>query len=202
MASKIIIYGGGGHARVVLDAMQSSGLQVEAVIDSKYDGDLYGIRRLKDIPTDLLDCHLVIAIGDNAVRKDLSIKLSNMYVNAIHPSALISTHASIGTGCMILHRSVIQAGTKVEDHVIINTAAQVDHDCRIGSFSHVAPGSVLCGSVTVGEGTLIGAGAVIKPGVRIGAWATIGAGSVVLKDVPDFAVVVGNPGRILKFGKE
>ena len=52
----------------------------------------------------------------------------------------------------------------------------------------------------MGEGTHIGAGATIIPNLKIGKWATIGAGAVVIKDVPDYAVVVGNPGRIIKIG--
>jgi acetyltransferase EpsM len=59
---------------------------------------------------------------------------------------------------------------------------------------------VLCGTVKVGEGTLIGARAIVIPGKKIGKWVTIGAGSVVVKDIPDYAVAVGNPARVIKIG--
>jgi acetyltransferase EpsM len=55
--------------------------------------------------------------------------------------------------------------------------------------------------VTVREGTHVGAGAIIIPGVTVGKWAVIGAGSVIIRDVPDFATVVGNPGRVVKIAK-
>ena len=82
--------------------------------------------------------------------------------------------------------------------MIINTGAQVDHDCAIANFVHIAPGATLCGNVAVGEGALIGAGAVILPGKRIGDWAIVGAGAVVTRDVPNFAVVAGNPAKVIK----
>jgi sugar O-acyltransferase (sialic acid O-acetyltransferase NeuD family) len=102
---------------------------------------------------------------------------------------------------MILHGVIIQAQSVIGDHVIINTGARVDHDCLVSSYVHLAPGVILCGNVTVGEGAFIGAGATVIPGKKIGAWSTVGAGAVVTKDVPDYAVVVGTPGRIIKTNK-
>ena len=99
---------------------------------------------------------------------------------------------------MILHGTTIQAQTQIGQQVILNTGAQVDHDCVIGDYAHIAPGAVLCGRVQVGEGTLIGAAATVIPGIQIGKWAIIGAGAVVTKDVPDFSVVVGVPSRVVK----
>jgi sugar O-acyltransferase (sialic acid O-acetyltransferase NeuD family) len=184
---------------VVLDALQATGSNAAAIIDSKYNGELFGVMRYKELPDDFTGSQAVIAIGDNAVRKKISQDSTHSFINVIHPSALISNHAKVGNGCMILHRSIIQAGAKIGNHVIINTAAQIDHDCEIGNYVHIGPGSVLCGSITIGEGTLIGAGSVIRPGVRVGSWATVGSGAVVVKDIPDYAIVVGNPGRIIKY---
>lgn len=202
MNSGIIVYGGGGHARVVLDCLQDRGVVVQAVVDSKYTGDLLGVPRWKELPPDLSPgTGCVVAIGDNDVRRRVSESLSLSFVNAIHQSSIISKHARVGRGCMILHNTIVQAAAVIGDHVIINTAAQVDHDCVVGDFAHLAPGSILCGNVTVGEGSLVGAGAVVKPGVRIGKWVTIGSGTVVVKDVPDYSVVVGNPARVIKYNQ-
>jgi sugar O-acyltransferase (sialic acid O-acetyltransferase NeuD family) len=198
-SAEIILYGGGGHGKVVLDCLQEQGVKVKSIIDNKYTGELLGVKRLSELPESVdPNCAVIIAIGDNKARKDLSQNIRLPFANAIHSSARISLHASIGTGVMILHNVIVQIGATIGNHVILNTGAQVDHDCVIGDYVHIAPGSVLCGSITVGEGTLIGAGAVIKPGVRIGAWAMIGAGAVVVKDLPDYAVAVGNPARVIK----
>jgi acetyltransferase-like isoleucine patch superfamily enzyme len=82
-------------------------------------------------------------------------------------------------------------------HVILNTASTVDHDCRIGDFVHIAPGAILCGQASVGEGTLVGAGATILPGVTVGKWCVIGAGAVVHRPIPDFSLAVGVPVRVV-----
>jgi sugar O-acyltransferase (sialic acid O-acetyltransferase NeuD family) len=201
MSSKLFIYGGGGHAKVVLDCLQDAGVAVEAVIDYKYEGDLLGLRRLRDLPS-IENMSTIIAIGDNKARKSVSERLEIPFMNAIHSTSTISSHSSVGHGCMILHGTIVQAGSVIGNHVILNTGAQIDHDCFIADFVHVAPGSILCGSVTVGEGTLIGAGSVIKPGIKVGAWVTIGCGAVIVKDIPDYAVVVGNPGRIIKYNNQ
>ncbi|MCG8386779.1 MAG: acetyltransferase, partial [Cytophagales bacterium] len=98
----------------------------------------------------------------------------------------------------IMPGTVVNAGTVIGEHAIINTSASVDHDCVIEDFVHIAPNSTLCGNVQVGEGTLFGAGAVAIPGVKIGKNCTVGAGAVVVNDVPAGATVVGNPAKIIK----
>lgn len=200
--NKIILQGGGEHARVVLDCLLSQGAQVAALFDPAYSGDLFGIpQRGTYDATFEPEAEAIVAIGDNALRRRVVEKTKHGFTNAIHPSVIFSPYASCGTGNMFLHAVIVQAQTRIGDHCILNTRSQVDHDCRIGSFVHLAPGVVLCGTVSVGEGTFIGAGAVVIPGKKIGAWATIGAGAVVIQDIPDYAVAVGNPARIIKFNK-
>ncbi len=192
----VIIQGGGGHAKVVADCLLAQGKKVLGFVDSKNAGSLLGISQYKISAEPALH---IIAIGDNRIRKKISLELVGDFINAIHPSVIISTFAQIGAGNMILHRAVIQASSSLGNHIIINTGAQIDHDCIINDYVHIAPRGVLCGNVSVGEGALVGAGAIITPGKKIGAWAIVGAGAIVISDVPDFAVVVGNPARIIKY---
>lgn len=200
--TKIILQGGGEHARVVLDCLLEAGADVVGLYDPKYDGDLFGVAQLGQYnPSSHRDAFAVIAIGDNAVRKKVAGITTHKFTNAIHRSVILSQYATIGTGNMLLHGSIVQAQTSIGNHVIVNTGAKVDHDCVIGDFVHIAPGAVLCGCVQVGEGAFIGAGAVIIPGKKIGAWATVGAGSVIIHDIPDFGVAVGNPGKVVKYNK-
>ncbi len=197
---RIILQGGGEHARVVVDSLLESGHDVLAVFDPKYSGDLFGVPQKGTYQPDYEpQAKAIIAIGDNRVRKKVALRTAHAFTNAIHRTATLSPRCSIGTGNMILHGAIVQAQTRIGNHTIVNTGAQIDHDCIIGDFVHIAPGSVICGTVTIGEGTFVGAGAVVIPGKKIGAWATIGAGAVVISDVPDYAVVVGNPGRIIKY---
>ena len=83
----------------------------------------------------------------------------------------------------------------IGDHVIINTGANIDHDCDLASGCHVAPNAALAGEISVGENVFIGTNATILPGLRIGKNSCVGAGAVVTKDVPPDVVVVGNPAR-------
>jgi len=197
---KIILQGGGEHARVVLDCMLSQGANVVALFDPKYTGHLFGVTQRGAYDPDFeSDAVAIIAIGDNAIRKRVAEKTKHKFTNTVHSSAFFSRYAVMGVGNMVLQGAIVQAQTTIGNHVIINTGAQIDHDCVVEHYAHLAPGVILCGNVNVGEGAFVGAGATIIPGKRIGAWSIIGAGAVVIDDIPDYAVAVGNPAKIIKY---
>lgn len=199
---KILIQGGGEHARVVLDCLLSNGAGVVGLYDPKYSGELFGVPQCGAYKPDAHpDALTIIAIGDNAARKRVAEESNHRFTNTIHASAVISPFSKLGEGNAILHRAIVQAQAVIGNHVIINTGAQVDHDCVIKDYVHLAPGVILCGTVKIGEGAFVGAGSVIIPGKQVGAWATIGAGSVVISDIPDYAVAVGNPAKVTKYLK-
>jgi sugar O-acyltransferase (sialic acid O-acetyltransferase NeuD family) len=198
----VILQGGGEHARVVLDCLLAQKRNVMGLFDPKYNDSLFGVKQFGVYrPEFAPEALAIVAVGDNALRKKIALLTKHNFTNAIHPSAIISPFIKLGVGCMILHGTIIQAQTFIGNHAIINTGARVDHDCQISEYVHVAPAAVLCGSVQVGEGTFVGAGAVVIPGKKIGRWATIGAGAVVVHDIPDYAVAVGNPARIIRYNQ-
>jgi len=199
---KIILYGGGGHARVVVDCLTSRRQPLAGFVDDNPQARLLTLSHLGSYDPSMNGKDLfIIAVGNNQIRKEICRKIVHHFGKAIHSTALISDFAQVAEGCMIFHQSVIQSGTTVGSHVIFNTASQVDHDCVINDFAHIGPGAVLCGNVTVGEGTLIGAGAVILPGIKIGKWTTVGAGAVITKDLPDNSTAIGTPGVIINARK-
>ena len=197
----MLLYGGSGHAKVLLDCLQAQRVAVTAVFDDNPD-----LKQLLHVPVAgpyRAEAHadepLLIAIGDNGIRQRVAGRVRHSFGRAVHPSALVSAlQTHIGPGTVVFHQAVVQAGTKVGSHCIVNTAAVVEHDCVVEDFVHVSPHATLCGGVTVGEGTHIGAGATVIPGVRIGRWCVVGAGSVVVRDLPDFAVAVGVPAKIIR----
>jgi sugar O-acyltransferase (sialic acid O-acetyltransferase NeuD family) len=198
------LIGASGHAKVILDCLKNAGVTVIGMFDKKLSlKSLKGIPVLGDYTIQNPEEPLLIAIGSNRLRSQLAQKYNHKkFEKAIDPSALIAEDVAIGDGTVILHGSIIQSSSIIGNHCIVNTAASIDHDCVIGDYVHIAPRVALCGAVSVGEGTLIGVGAVVVPGIKIGKWCSIGAGSVIIKDVPNYAVVVGNPGRIIKYNDE
>jgi sugar O-acyltransferase (sialic acid O-acetyltransferase NeuD family) len=196
--SEYILIGGGEHARVVLDVLLSQKLSVLALFDPKYSGKLFGVDQLGEYQRDAFKNALaIVAIGNNKTRKKVAITSNHTFGNAIHTSVILSPFAKVDDGSCLFHGVIVQANAKIGKHVIINTGAQIDHDCSVQDFAHIAPGAILCGSVHIGEGALIGAGATIIPGISIGKWAIIGAGSVVTKSIPDYATAVGTPAKII-----
>jgi len=196
----MILYGAGGHAKVICSCLEANDIQIFGIFDD--NPNLYefnGIRVLgKYYKEKYPDESIIISIGDNIIRKKISNKIEHEFGHIVHPSATVDRLVEIGEGSVIFHKSVIQRQVSIGKHAIINTASSVDHDCLIGDFVHIAPNATLCGGIIVGTGTLIGAGSVIKPGIKIGDWCTIAIGAVIHKDIPDYSVVVGNPGRIIK----
>lgn len=198
--NKYILQGAGGHAAVVAECLKDMKTEVIAIIDPDPSAKLFDVPVKNKYDAEFeKDALVLIAIGDNNLRKKVAGSTKHKFGNAIHPSALISVSSKIGNGNMILHNAIVQARCVVGDHVILNTASQIDHDCVIGDYVHVAPGAILCGNVKVGDGSLIGAGSVLLPGISVGNNCTVAAGSAVFKDVPDNAVVLGNPARVVKY---
>ncbi len=197
----MILYGGSGHAKVVLDCLYAQGISVQGIFD-----DNPTLKTFRNIPVwgsykaeCLPDSPLIISIGNNFIRRRVAAQVRHTFGRAVHSSAEVSRFVkSVGEGSVVFHRAVIQADAYIGNHCIINTAAVVDHDCVLGDFVHVSPNATLCGGVTVGEGTQVGASATVIPGVTIGQWCVIGAGAVVTRDVPDFSVAVGVPARIVR----
>jgi len=199
----MIFYGASGHATVVIEAWLASGGSVTAI----YDDDL-SIKKLlhfpvagKFDPAKAKGHYVFLSIGSNNARKDLSAVVHSPFGKVVHPSTFLSPTSSLGEGSVAMAGVVINANTKVGKHVILNTRCSIDHDCDLADFVHVSPGATVCGGVSVGEGTQVGAGATIIQNISVGKWAIIGAGSVVVADVPDYAVVMGVPGRVTRIDK-
>ncbi len=183
------------------------GYQIVGYTDVTNKGKLWGIHYLGDdsvVETYSADKILLAnglgSIGDNSGRMRLYLSFKEKgysFINAIHPSAIISPNAIVGEGVQIMAGAVIQAGTKLGCNTIVNTRASVDHDCIIGEHVHIAPGATLSGGITIHASSHIGTGAVIIQGIVVGTSSIIGAGTVVIRDVPEQTKVVGVPAKII-----
>jgi len=204
----VILVGAGGHARVLLDALELSGANVIGLVDadaSLTDRDVMGFLVLGNddvlgqYPPGSVD--LVNAIGSiDSMQRRKSVyeklcRAGHVFASVIHPRATLSRHALMAAGVQVMAGAVVQPGASLGENTIVNTGATVDHDCRVGAHVHIAPGVTLSGNVQVGDGTHVGAGATVIQGVRIGAHCLIAAGAVVVDNVQDGASVKGLPAQ-------
>ena len=119
----------------------------------------------------------------------------------IHPS-VDQSWSEIGLGSYIQEGVVVQADARIGTNCTIHTGTIVAHEAKIGNSVSITHAVSISGEAIVEDGAYIGTNATLLPKVRIGAWATVGAGAVVIRDVPDLAVVVGNPARIIKYNEK
>lgn len=211
--NRLLLIGGGGHCASVIDSILSAEVYFEkiAIIDvpEKYGETLLGINIIGN-DNDLEKIYregyefAFITLGSignperrisiyNRVKK-IGFKLPNI----VDKTATVSSSALMGEGIYIGKKAIVNADAHIADCAIINTACIVEHNCCIGQFVHMAPGSVVCGGATVENGAHIGANATVIQGVHIAGDSVIGAGAVILKDVPSKGIVVGNPGRRIR----
>ncbi|AHZ84223.1 Putative acetyltransferase EpsM [Bdellovibrio bacteriovorus] len=204
---KIVIFGCGGHAKVVVDSIRASASHtVSAFFDnSPKQNELLGLpvfSDLKELSAYTIANQIefaVIAIGNNTARHALqqeAIRLGFKMATVIHPNTSISPTARIGSGTVVMPGVVVNSDAMIEDGCILNTGSIVEHDCTVGSFAHIAPGSVLCGGVSIGEMTLVGARSVAIPLIKVGSQVILGAGSVVVRDIPNNVCAIGNPAKL------
>lgn len=200
----LLLFGAGGHARVVADAALSSG-QWGALRASDRNAEVCIGELLPGVAMvtllSLLDFEgqvgaLHVSIGSNLSRQREAMVLGmERLATVVHPKASVSPHADVAAGCFLAAQCVVAPGAQLDTGVIINHAAVVDHDVRVGAFSHIAPGAVLGGAAQIGARVLIGAGAVVLPGVSVSDDTVIGAGAVVTANVMAAGTWAGMPAR-------
>jgi len=198
--TEFVVIGGGGHAKVVIAAIESTGDRVVGVLDdnaSLWGGTLLGHTVMGPVSQALIPAgaRAVLAIGANRGRALLADRLQLPWGTVVHASAVVHPSVVLGEGTVVFAGAVIQPETRIGAHAIINTAASVDHDGVIGAFVHIAPGAHLAGLVTAGDGALLGVGVAVIPQITIGAWSTVGAGSAVVRNVEAGITVAGCPAR-------
>jgi sugar O-acyltransferase (sialic acid O-acetyltransferase NeuD family) len=171
----ILLFGSGGHARVLIDSLQLLSVSVTGIFDDNPSGEnLFGIPILGKYNSSIYPGEkIIIATGNNTVRKEISERILHTPGIVIHPSAVLSSMASVDEGTVMLAASVVQAGSKVGRHCIINAGAVVDHDCILNDFVHIGPNVTICNNCEIGEGVVIGAGTVLKKNTKIQPWEKI-----------------------------
>lgn len=198
----LVLIGGGGHCKSVLDAALSMNVFNKIVItdaDAKPGTFILGCEVvgnddiLMQLKQDGFDYAFITvgSIKSCKLRKSLALKANELgYLFPVikDPTAVISKFAKLGEGTFVGKKTVINADSFIGNHCIINTGAIIEHECHIGDFSHISVGSILCGNVEIGRECFIGAGSTIIQSKNIGKNTIIGANSTVLSDVKDHSL--------------
>ena len=204
---KILLVGNGGHCGVITDALYRFNPHIKiGLVTKEPDSSPLFVGVDADLPRLLSEGWTqafvaVGSVGDCSLRAKIARSLEELGFECpaiVDPTAIVSPSAVIGRGAFVGAGAVINAHAGIGDHAIINTHATVEHDCSVGHFSHISPGTVLCGAVKVGNGAHVGAACCVRQGVSIGNNTLVGMGSVVTKDLPDGCVAFGNPCKIQK----
>jgi len=208
MKDKIVVIGGGGHAKVIINVLKKLNTYDILGYTDLYDrGPVLGINYLgtDEILNKLIDenkgCNAAIGVGNitlSDIRLIIYKKLKKIGFEIpviISPTAIINEDVIINEGTLILDGAIINSGSKIGKCTIINTKAIVEHDCTIGNFVHLTAGAITGGGVKVGDYTLIGVGAKIIQYKNVCANCVIGAGSIVLRNIQEPGTYFGVPAR-------
>jgi sugar O-acyltransferase (sialic acid O-acetyltransferase NeuD family) len=212
-----IVWGATGQAKVVADILRSEGSQIlhlfdnDASVRSPLKGVClsHGEKGLQDfvhaladqgLQAQAIDCIAAIGGGHGQARQEMTERMASYGFqprSVIHHRSIISDSAVLGSAVQVLAGAIIGPGAVVGDYTIINSGANVDHDCTVGLACHLAPNAALAGEVVLEDHVFVGLNATILPRLRVGRGAIVGAGAVVVRDVPSTQVVIGNPARVM-----
>ena len=188
----IVLIGGGGHCKSVIDVLEQEGqFKIEGIVDKSdllgdsvlgysfigVDNDMpklakkykYALITVGQIKSPLLRIKLF----------DLAIKSGFTLPKIISPNAYVSKHASIGNGVVVMHNAVVNANASIGDNCIINTKALIEHDCLISKHCHISTNATINGGSRVESGCFVGSNATTKELVTISENSFINAGSLV-----------------------
>jgi len=205
---KIVVLGGGGHAKVVLSILRK--MKTWNILGYTDESDrgvlleatwLGNDQALPHIIRENHPCNAVVGVGSLGPagrRMRLWELLRSMQFELpaiLSPQAIVNSDVSLGKGTVVFDGSVVNTGTTIGECAIINSNSTVEHDCDIGDFVHVAPGATVSGGVKIGRNTMIGAGAVVIQGLTVAENCLIGAGATVVDDCLAPGTYLGTPAR-------
>lgn len=210
MKDKIVVIGGGGHAKVIVSVLKKlNKYEIVGYTDPENKGEILGVpylgndKTLNSLYKDGVN-YAFIGLGQikSAERRRKLVGICKSigfnFPAIISPNAIINEDVSIGNGAVVMDGVTINSSSTIGEFSIVNTNASIDHDCSIGDFTHIAPGVTLSGEVNIGNNVLIGAGACIIQQIKIVDKTIISSGSSVQKNITKVGIYMGVPAKFLK----
>lgn len=205
----LILVGGGGHCKSVIDVAESAGYTILGVLDRPEEVGKkvlgYEVIGTDDDMAKYVDrAEFIVTVGQ-IKSPDLRIKLHNMIEQAggklatiVAPTAQVSKYAHLGEGTVVMHQAVVNTDTKIGKGCIINTFANIEHDVAIGDYCHISTGAMVNGGSKIADGTFLGSQSVVNQCVKIERGGVIASLSVVNKDITEKGIYAGNPAKLIK----
>lgn len=205
----LILLGGGGHCKSVIDIAESAGYNIIGILDrpEEVGKDVLGYKII-GTDDDLIKyvdiAEFMITVGfitNPSIRIKIYDKIKTAggrLATIISPTAYVSKHAKIGEGTIVMHRAVICVEATIGCNCIINTMADVDHGASVGDFSHLSAGVLIAGEARVGDRCFCGIGSTVSHVTKITSDVILGAGALVIKDIEKAGIYCGHPVNFLK----
>lgn len=209
MKRPLILIGGGGHCKSVIEVAESAGYEIKGILDMPDEVGkevLPGHKVIgtdEEIPQYVQECDFIITVGfikNPALRIKLYNKVKEAggrFATIEASTAHVSKYAELGEGTVIMHHAFVNAGAKIGDNCIINTFVNIEHDAVVGNQCHISTGTMVNGECKIGENCFIGSQSVCANCIEIASDIIVGAGSVVRKSIRMKGIYAGNP-AILK----
>ncbi len=199
----ILVYGGGGHAKSVMEIVrQMQAFSIAGIVDDGLEAgtSVLGMRVLgtRAVLPALLEKGVRLAANGVSGIVDINVRVRIFellegsgfsFPTLVHPRAAVEPSARLEEGVQVFANAYVGSEAVLGPRCMVNTNSVVSHDCSVGAYSHIAPGALLAGHVHVGERSLIGMGVTTAIGVSIGDGVRIGNGAILLADVPDRTII-------------
>ena len=200
---QIALIGAGGHGKVCASIAEELGYTVVFFDDAFPYVSICGKWPVIGTKTDLIERvehfdFAFVAIGNCKIRERIQNDLVTAgfnIANLISITASVHSSVRLGKGLLVVGNACINIDSSIDDGVIVNTNAVIDHDCHILAFAHVCPNVALAGEVIVGKNSWVGIGSSVIQQIQIGENVIIGAGSVVVNNINDEQKVFGCPAK-------
>jgi sugar O-acyltransferase (sialic acid O-acetyltransferase NeuD family) len=209
LAMDVVIFGAGGLGREIYDTLLTinenrPAYTVHGFIDEiKAPGTVINGLAVLGGPEALegmrgnVGVILGVALTEARRRLHLKYKEDFAFPNVIHPTAVVSSFATLGEAILIQSNCVVAANATIGDGTMMNAHSGIGHDARVGDYCSIMSYCDLAGGVVLGESSFVGTGAKVVPSTTIAPYCYLCAGAVVFKDVPAASKLMGNPARVI-----
>lgn len=208
MDKNLILVGGGGHCKSVIEVAESCGYNILGILDhpSMLGNEISGYKVIgcdDDLAKYVNDAQFLVTVGsikDPSLRKRLHDKVraaGGSLATLIATTAYVSKRATIGEGTVVMHFAMVNADAHIGTGCIINTYSNIEHDAIVGDYCHISTGAMVNGNCAIGNDVFLGSQSVMANGTSICDGCVVGAGSLVRKSFRIRGIYSGNP-AILK----